>query len=96
MKAFLEDTFEYTHRSNAMLIAVLLRNPEMYVDRISLLAGHVLDAHHIWNHRIIGAAPALSVWQPLELNHLNSLNNENLTHSKEIIQQKDFSGRAHV
>ena len=91
MKAFFEDVLKYTHHSNGLLIEKLLENPEFYSENISLLSSHILDAHHIWNHRIFGKSPSLSVWQPVEINRLPELNDENFEHSKQIIQQRDFS-----
>ncbi|MDC8002004.1 DinB family protein [Aequorivita todarodis] len=91
MKAFFQDTFEYTHRCNQQLIEVLINNPETYSEKISLLASHTLNAHHIWNHRIFGVIPALSVWQHLDSNDLQHINNENFEHSKEILQKKELN-----
>lgn len=90
MKAFFQDTFEYTYRCNQQLIAVLIKNPETYAEKISLLASHTLNAHHVWNHRIFGVAPVLSVWQNLEISDLKNINNENFEHSKEILYEKEL------
>lgn len=91
MKTFFQDIFEYTHHSNEKLINVLLQNPGIYSEKISLLTSHTLNAHHIWNHRIFGVSPALFVWQLLEIKDLQTINLENFEHSIEIIQKKGFS-----
>lgn len=90
MKAFFQDTFQYTHHCNEKLIAILLQNPDIYSGKISELTSHSLNAHHIWNHRIFGVAPALSVWQLLEKEHLLTINNENFEHSKKRLYKKSF------
>lgn len=90
MKAFFLDKFEYTHHYNQMVIDVLHKNPETYIEKISLLASHTLNAHHIWNHRIFGIMPVLSVWQLLEIINLNRINNENFEQTKELLQNKDL------
>lgn len=91
MKAFFQDLFEYTHHSNVRLINVLLQNPGAYSEKISQLTSHILNAHHIWNHRIFGVSPALFVWQLVEMEHLQSIDLENFEHSLELVQNKDFS-----
>src|SRR5690606_723584 len=91
MKAFCQDTFQYTHQCNKQLIEVLIKHPETYSEKISLLACHTLNAHHIWNHRILGIAPALKVWQELEIEDLHFINNENFEHSMEILQKKSLN-----
>jgi uncharacterized damage-inducible protein DinB len=91
MKAFFQDIFEYTHQCNEQLIKVLINNPETYSIKISHLASHTLNAHHVWNHRIFGVAPALSVWQHLEISELQNINYENFEHSKELLLKKDLN-----
>jgi uncharacterized damage-inducible protein DinB len=90
MKAFFIDKFEYTKHCNQLLIDVLLKNPENYKEKISLLASHTLNAHHVWNHRIFGIAPALSVWQLLELQDLKKIDAENFELTKEFLQTKNL------
>ncbi len=90
MKAFFLDKFEYIQHCNRLLFEVFRKNPETYNEKISLLASHTLNAHHIWNHRIFGVAAALSVWQILDLNHLDAINDENFEHTKELLQKKNL------
>lgn len=91
MKAFFLDKFEYTHHCNQLLIDVLFKNPETYRDRISLLASHTLNAHHVWNHRLMGIAASYSIWQILEIDDLHLINNENFEHTKEFLQKKNLA-----
>lgn len=90
MKAFFQDKFEYTHHCNRQLISVLLQNPHLFKEKICALASHNLNAHHIWNHRLFGVLPALAVWQVLNLDHLQNINNENFEHSMELLYKKDM------
>ncbi|MDP2686774.1 MAG: DinB family protein [Aequorivita sp.] len=91
MKDFFLDKFEYTHHCNQLLIDVLFKNPETYRDRISLLASHSLNAHHVWNHRLFGIAATFSVWQILEIGVLPTINNENFEHTKLFLQKKNLA-----
>lgn len=90
MKVFFLDKFEYTHHCNQLLIEVLFKNSETYKDRISLLASHSLNAHHVWNHRLFGIAATFSVWQILEIGDLHTINNENFEHTKLFLQKKNL------
>ncbi|MDN3724908.1 DinB family protein [Aequorivita sp. SDUM287046] len=87
MKSFFEDIFEYTHHSNLQLIEIYIKNPEIYSEKIRLLASHTLNAHHIWNHRILGKNAKLDVWQPLELGELQPINSINFKQTMEILDQ---------
>lgn len=90
MKVFFLDKFVYTHHCNQMVIDVLHKNPEKYIEKISLLASHILNAHHIWNQRIFGIMPVFSVWQLLEIKNLHNINNENFAQTEEILRNKDL------
>ena len=91
MQAFFQDTFEYTHNTNEQLIVLLNRTPEVYSDRISLLFSHILNAHHIWNHRILGLKPKLGVWQELDIGELRTINLENFGQSSKILLFDDLT-----
>ena len=69
---------------------MLFKNPETYRDRISLLASHTLNAHHVWNHRLFGTAASYSIWQILEIGDLPLINNENFEQTKELLQKKNL------
>lgn len=86
MNAFLKDKFEYNHNSNVLIIERLKNNPDVYIDKTSILASHILNAHHIWNHRAYRVRPALIVWQLIDLENLEKINNENLKHSLELLE----------
>jgi len=90
MTSFFLDKFEYTNHCNQLLIGLLLKNPETYKDRISLLASHTLNAHHVWNHRLFCTVASYSIWQILEIDNLLAVNNENFEHTKLFLQKKNL------
>ncbi len=93
MNAFFQDIFQYTHSSNAKLIEVILANPKLYSEKISSLTSHILNAHHIWNNRIVGKPSSFSVWELLDINQLSNLNDKNFEDTKQLIQNKNFTER---
>lgn len=90
MEPFFLDKFQYTHHCNQLVINELLKNPGYYKEKISILASHTLNAHHVWNHRILGSAPLLSVWQILEIQYLKKINHENFEMTKELLQKNNL------
>ena len=91
MKKFFQDTLQYTKNCNLQLIVLLQENPEMFSGKIRLLISHTLNAHHIWNNRIIGGSAKYSVWQNLDLIDLKTVNAVNLETSLQIICEMDLN-----
>ena len=87
MKSFFQNSFEYTHHCNQQVIDTLIGHPVLSKGKISVLTSHTLNAHHIWNHRILGALPTFSVWQELDLKQLKTINTENFEKSIHILHQ---------
>lgn len=87
MKSFFQNSFEYTHHCNQQVIETLIGHPVLFKGKISVLTSHTLNAHHIWNHRILGALPTFSVWQELGLKQLKTINTENFEKSIHILHQ---------
>ncbi len=61
MKKFLEELFHYNKSSNYNLIKafLLIDEPD---DKIVKIVNHVINAHHIWNRRILGKSSDLEVF----------------------------------
>lgn len=91
MKKFFQDTLQYTKNCNLQLIVLLDENPAIYSGKIRLLISHTLNAHHIWNNRIIGGSAKYSVWQNLDLIDLKTVNAVNLETSLQIICEMDLN-----
>lgn len=53
MKTFFKDIFDYHHQTNQKIIQLLLETEEQLSERIIYLLSHSLNAHQIWNARII-------------------------------------------
>lgn len=90
MKSFFQDKFEYTHYCNQQLVSVLTDHPALFKENSSILASHTLNAHHIWNHRILGILPSLLVWQEIEIGQLQHIDTENFEQSIQILHQQEL------
>ena len=57
MKDFFRDIFEYHHYFNQKLIELLISNSTHLSGRIIPLMSHIVNAHQIWNSRILNLPP---------------------------------------
>ena len=88
MKAFFHQLFDYNFYCNKKFIetcAQLQHVPE----QSQRLFSHVLNAHHLWNSRISGQAPTLSVWDVHQVAAWGDLHYQNQRDSFEIITNAD-------
>jgi len=63
MKTFFEELFTYSHHCNQQLAAVLSEQPETIDAKSMALFSHILNAHQIWNNRILGQPVGCTVWE---------------------------------
>tara|TARA_R110002051_G_scaffold180913_3_gene250369 strand:- start:23242 stop:23685 length:444 start_codon:yes stop_codon:yes gene_type:complete len=88
MKAFLNEIFDYNYYCNKKLIDECLALSEVPAKTISLFS-HVLNAHHIWNARILEKAPEYGVWQEHDVKDWADIHYENQRSSFEILTNAD-------
>ncbi len=89
MKAFFKDIFEYHHFYNQKLIDVFLEHSNKIYDRTVPLFSHCLNAHQIWNSRILNTK-ALDVFELHKLDTFKSIDLSNYNDSLKIIDTFDF------
>lgn len=91
MRAYFLDLFEYNFNSNLLTIGLLEKFnslvPQKSIDAFS----HILNAHHLWNHRIDLKPPRFGVWSIHKIEKLGMINQELFEQSKEIIIKHDLS-----
>ncbi len=88
MKGFFNQLFDYNFYCNKKLIeacSTIDSVPEKSVELFS----HILNAHHIWNSRILGKTPEHGVWQIHEIRQWGDIHYENQRSSFEIITNAD-------
>ncbi len=93
MKPFFNQLFDYNFYCNKKFIescTTLKQVPESSIRVFS----HILNAHHIWNRRILNKSPEFEVWQILEVSNWGDIHYENQRTSFEIITNShDFDKR---
>lgn len=90
MKNFFIEKLEYNQDSNEKVFNLIFENEKSYSAYVEKLLCHSINAHHIWNQRILGAEEKLGVWEISNLEKLQKINTENYAESKQIITYLSF------
>lgn len=88
MKAFLQQLFDYNFFCNKKTIEQC-SGLDQVPDNCIRLFSHILNAHHIWNHRILGAPTEFGVWDEHQLNAWEDIHYNNQRTSFEIVSNTD-------
>ncbi|MDO1513101.1 DinB family protein [Maribacter confluentis] len=88
MEPFFNELFDYNFHCNKKLIekCLALNNVPPYISRLFC---HILNAHHIWNARILQKPSDFQVWQEHDLKDWADIHYENQRSSFEIISNAD-------
>ncbi|SFV27198.1 DinB family protein [Thermoflavifilum thermophilum] len=90
MKSFLQELFVYTHDCHQQLIGAF----HTYADRVSPRAveiwNHILNAHHVWNHRIMGEKPMFQIWELHDPQAYAAIENENFQLTLQILEARNL------
>ena len=88
MKVFFNQLFDYNFYCNKKLIEEC-NAANTVPEKSKELFSHILNAHHIWNSRIIGKPSQNKVWQLHEVKDWGDIHYENQRSSFEIITNAD-------
>ena len=91
MKDFYKDKLKYDFDINQKIIQNLIENEEKLNDRILTLISHILNAHHIWNSRMLNTQIVHKVWDVYSCDKMLDINAENYTNSIQAIDNFDLS-----
>jgi uncharacterized damage-inducible protein DinB len=89
MKEEFKDLFEYSHQVNQKLMALLTENRSGISERTVQLVNHLLNAHQIWNARILGEK-CFGVWQLNKWEDLNVIDRQNYIKSLQLVEVLDM------
>lgn len=93
MKPFFNQLFDYNFYCNKKIIEHCMAMDKP-LDRTQELFSHLLNAHHIWNARIVGKVPEYQVRQKHPLKDWEDIHYENQRTSFEITRNaEDFEKR---
>lgn len=95
MTSFFSELFKYSHHYNQLLIARLLENPDQVSEKAIQLFNHIINAHQIWNGRVLNEAPfgIFEIHPARELQQLDSINFQNtlkIMESRELSEIVDY------
>jgi len=76
VKSYFDSIFDYNFHCNKELIAILTTNDAVSEKSLRLFS-HILNAHHIWNARILGRKSEYEVWQSHDIKALGDIHYEN-------------------
>ncbi len=93
MKSFIRDLFDYNHAVNQQLVTLFLEHSDKASGKSVELFSHILNAHHIWNHRIDGQQPQFKVWQVHPVQGFQTIDAANFEHSLAILDRYDLDAR---
>lgn len=63
MKIFFSELLTYTHQCHQALIQAMHAHADRLSPRAVEIWNHILNAHHVWNHRILQQPPAFHIWE---------------------------------
>lgn len=89
MKAHFQDLLEYNLHFNQLLIQNFLENSSVWSEKSKNLLNHILNAHQIWNARILNQ-DTFRVWQINADNLLLTINSDNYNHSCKILTERNL------
>lgn len=90
LSKFLTELFEYSNHYNQQLSEVFLAHADKTSEKSVKLFSHVLNAHHIWNNRIEGIRPLVTVWQVHDASVFKKMDQENYENSIRILRNFDL------
>ena len=90
MKDHFQDLLEYNAHFNQLLIQNFLDNKLVWSEKSKSLLNHILNAHQIWNSRILNQK-TFEVWQINPDESLLKINSDNFNETLKILNQKDLT-----
>ena len=92
MRDFFKDIFEYHHHFNGKLIGQLIEYRELISERSVPLLSHMMNAHQIWNARILSNSP-VQVNAVYSLEECREMDAANFVDTMQIISRSDLDGQ---
>lgn len=90
MKIAINDLLEYIQKSNNATIDLLVENKANLPQKAIEIYSHMINAHHVWNARILGKKPFFKVWQTHSVEVFSEMNEENYLISKKILDNNEL------
>jgi uncharacterized damage-inducible protein DinB len=91
MIAFFKELFEYSHHFNQQLAEIFTAQPTGTTERAIKLFNHILNAHQVWNSRIIGEHSPVGPWDLRPASELKEIDQVNYSNSIRILDHSDLN-----
>jgi uncharacterized damage-inducible protein DinB len=90
MKDFFEELFSYNYYFNQKLAALFSSAATKIPEQSLLWFNHILNAHEIWNSRILQLPTAVKGWDLRDTGELGMIDRRNYDQSRKILEQVDL------
>jgi uncharacterized damage-inducible protein DinB len=90
MKNHYKDLYEYSLKSNQTTIGLLEKHRTTIPEKTIKAISHILNAQHLWNHRIEGSPSTFKVWDIHPIHQLREINESLFEQSFRILEEQDF------
>jgi uncharacterized damage-inducible protein DinB len=87
MIPFFKELFEYNHHFNQQLATVFEANADKIPEKSATWFSHILNAHQVWNSRILLDTNKFGVWEIHHVNELIKIDQDNYVNSIKILDQ---------
>lgn len=85
MKKFFEELLGYNNYCNQLWTDLFENHPYNITEKSIKIFSHIINAHHIWNHRIESQQSLLGVWQIHDIHSIKKLCQDNHKHSLRLL-----------
>ena len=89
MIRFFQEIFAYHHHYNQAIVDIIQKNELKIPDKVFSLFSHILNAHQIWNSRILGAT-SYEVWQSHALDTYKEIDERNFSDTLTILKKESL------
>lgn len=90
MNTFFKELFKYNNHFNQVLIDKLIENSGKLSDKTLQLQSHIINAHQIWNSRLLNEKP-FDVFEIHSITQLKNLDKDNYQNTLKIIEITNLS-----
>lgn len=90
MNDFFEELFTYSKVMNEKVAELIQNNAAIVTPKSIELYSHILNAHHIWNNRILNLKPEFTVWQVHNISEFSAILETNHLHSISILKHNNL------
>ncbi len=90
MKQFFKELFAYSHHFNQQLATVFTEQADKTSEKSVKWFNHILNAHLVWNNRILKQAGPLNSWDMHDVTALREMDQVNYNTSLQILDNFDL------